>query len=170
MKAWLGIEIWRRAGKDIADTLQVYSRNIWYFLPAQHHSEEIPQRFYCLCCLNICRAFGNLIDSMFYGLIFSSSSPFTVATLLPAPVVMLPSFTGRWLICFISHYSHYYPSWFPIASWRGQSFEFFSPVFNLADSSISIGVIALLLWQKNSSRINLNMRTAGNNFFRNKII
>jgi signal peptidase II len=41
-----------------------------------------------------------------------------------------------------------YPSWFPITSWRGQDFEFFSPVFNLADASISIGVIALLIWQK----------------------
>jgi len=41
-----------------------------------------------------------------------------------------------------------YPSWFPIASWRGEDFEFFSPVFNLADASISVGVIALLIFQK----------------------
>jgi signal peptidase II len=41
-----------------------------------------------------------------------------------------------------------YPAWFPIKSWRGDEFEFFSPVFNLADASISVGVIALLIWQK----------------------
>jgi len=94
-------------------------------------------------------AFGNLIDSMFYGLIFSSSNPFTVATLLPAGGGYASFFHGQVVDMLYFPIIHtYYPSWFPIASWRGQSFEFFSPVFNLADSSISIGVIALLLWQK----------------------
>jgi signal peptidase II len=40
----------------------------------------------------------------------------------------------------------HYPSWFPFVA--GEDFEFFSPVFNLADASISVGVIAILLFQK----------------------
>ena len=40
----------------------------------------------------------------------------------------------------------HYPHWFPV--WHGQEFEFFSPVFNIADASISIGVIAILLFQR----------------------
>ncbi len=93
-------------------------------------------------------AFGNLIDSMFYGLIFNSSNPFTVSTLFPSEggyttflhgkvvdMLYFPIITGK-----------KYPDWFPL--WHGQDFEFFSPVFNLADASISTGVIALLLWQK----------------------
>ena len=40
----------------------------------------------------------------------------------------------------------HYPSWFPFVG--GEDFEFFSPVFNLADASISVGVIAILLFQK----------------------
>ena len=40
----------------------------------------------------------------------------------------------------------HYPSWFPFVG--GEEFEFFSPVFNLADASISVGVIAILLFQK----------------------
>jgi signal peptidase II len=94
-------------------------------------------------------AFGNLIDSLFYGLIFSSSNPFTVATLFPAGGGYASFFHGQVVDMLYFPIIHtYYPSWFPIASWRGQVFEFFSPVFNLADSSISIGVIVLLIWQK----------------------
>ncbi len=94
-------------------------------------------------------AFGNLIDSMFYGLIFSSSNPFTVATLFPAGGGYATFFHGQVvdMLYFPIIHTHY-PSWFPIKSWRGDEFEFFSPVFNLADASISIGVIALLIWQK----------------------
>ena len=94
-------------------------------------------------------AFGNLIDSLFYGLIFSSSNPFTVATLFPAGGGYATFFHGQVVDMLYFPIIHtYYPSWFPIKSWRGDEFEFFSPVFNLADASISIGVIALLIWQK----------------------
>jgi signal peptidase II len=94
-------------------------------------------------------AFGNLIDSMFYGMIFSNSNPFMPATLFPPHGGYAPFFHGQVVDMLYFPIIHtYYPSWFPITSWRGQEFEFFSPVFNLADSSISIGVIALLIWQK----------------------
>lgn len=94
-------------------------------------------------------AFGNLIDSMFYGLIFSNSNPFTIATLFPPSGGYASFFHGQVvdMLYFPIIHTHY-PSWFPVKSWRGDEFEFFSPVFNLADSSISIGVIALLIWQK----------------------
>ena len=94
-------------------------------------------------------AFGNLIDSMFYGLIFSGSNPVTIATLLPAGGGYASFFHGQVvdMLYFPIIHTHY-PDWFPVKSWRGEEFEFFSPVFNLADSSISIGVIALLIWQK----------------------
>jgi signal peptidase II len=94
-------------------------------------------------------AFGNLIDSMFYGLIFNSSNPFTVATLFPPGGGYASFFHGQVVDMLYFPIIHTtYPSWFPIANWRGQEFEFFSPVFNLADASISVGVIALLIWQK----------------------
>ena len=94
-------------------------------------------------------AFGNLIDSMFYGLIFTSSNQFTIATLFPPGGGYATFFHGQVvdMLYFPIIHTHY-PSWFPIKSWRGEEFVFFSPVFNLADASISIGVIALLIWQK----------------------
>jgi signal peptidase II len=97
-------------------------------------------------------AFGNLIDSMFYGLIFSDSNPFTIATLFPAGGGYATFFHGKVVDMLYFPLIHtQYPSWFPIASWRGEDFDFFAPVFNLADSSISVGVIALLIWQKKFS-------------------
>jgi signal peptidase II len=39
-----------------------------------------------------------------------------------------------------------YPAWFPL--WANEPFEFFRPVFNLADSAICVGVIMILLYQK----------------------
>jgi signal peptidase II len=94
-------------------------------------------------------AFGNLIDSLFYGLIFTSSNQVTIATLFPPGGGYSTFFHGQVVdMLYFPIIDTYYPAWFPVKSWRGEEFVFFSPVFNLADASISIGVIALLIWQK----------------------
>lgn len=89
---------------------------------------------------------GNSIDSIFYGKLFSESS-FHVAkwvawgqgygNLLHGKVVDMlyfPVISGQ------------FPSWFPV--WANQSFEFFRPVFNIADASISTGVISIFVFQR----------------------
>ena len=93
-------------------------------------------------------ALGNLLDSMFYGLIFSNSEPFLVAQFLPTEGGYTSFLHGRVvdMLYFPVITNAHYPSWFPF--WGGEEFEFFRPVFNLADASISTGVIALLVWQK----------------------
>ena len=62
-------------------------------------------------------------------------------------MAMPDSYMAMWLICFISLLStHKLPSWIPV--WGGQDFDFFSPIFNLADASISTGIISILVFQK----------------------
>lgn len=95
-------------------------------------------------------ALGNLIDSMFYGLIFENSDPFmqNVAKIFPAGGGYTSFLHGKVvdMLYFPIITNAHYPQWFPF--WGGEDFEFFRPVFNLADASISAGVIAILIWQQ----------------------
>ena len=92
-------------------------------------------------------ALGNLIDSMFYGMIFEESSYTQTAHIFPQHgyAGFLHGRVVDMLYFPIIRNAHF-PSWFPF--WGGQEFEFFSPIFNIADASISVGVITLLVFQK----------------------
>lgn len=92
-------------------------------------------------------AIGNLIDSMFYGLIFSESSPGQVAELFPEGGGYATFLHGKVVDMFyFPIIDTTLPDWVPF--WGGGRFTFFDPVFNIADSSISIGVCILIVFQK----------------------
>lgn len=91
-------------------------------------------------------AAGNLIDSIFYGMIFSESS-YHVAKFVPWGTGYAPLFHGKVVDMLYFPIIHgYWPKWVP--AWGGQEFEFFEPVFNIADAAISIGVLTLVFFQK----------------------
>jgi signal peptidase II len=91
-------------------------------------------------------ALGNLIDSMFYGLIFEESTYSHVAHIFPAKGYA-GFLHGRVVdMLYFPIIKSHYPSWFPFIG--GDDFEFFSPIFNIADASISVGVITLFVFQK----------------------
>jgi len=77
-------------------------------------------------------ALGNIIDSVFYGKIYGYETWFhgRVVDMLYFPIA-----------------EGHFPTWLPI--WGGEEFVFFRPVFNLADAAISVGVILILIFQKN---------------------
>lgn len=99
-------------------------------------------------------ALGNLLDSMFYGLIFEESTYDHVAKIFPhhGYAGFLHGRVVDMLYFPIIH--THYPHWMPWVG--GDEFEFFSPVFNIADASISAGVIAILLFQKRFFRKELD--------------
>jgi len=76
-------------------------------------------------------ALGNIIDSVFYGKIYDYASIFHGRVV---DMFYFPLLQGN------------FPTWFPI--WGGEEYIFFRPVFNIADSAISIGVVCILLYQK----------------------
>ena len=90
-------------------------------------------------------AAGNLIDCMFYGMIFSGASPEYASYLVPWGTGYAPFLEGRVVDMFyFPLIVTNYPDWFPV--WGGERFVFFSPVFNFADASISVSVVSLLLF------------------------
>jgi signal peptidase II len=92
-------------------------------------------------------AAGNLIDCMFYGLCFSPSSYYDVSQYVGFGNGYAPFLMGKVVDMFyFPLIETTYPDWFPF--YGGERFVFFSPVFNFADASISVGVVALLLFYR----------------------
>jgi signal peptidase II len=93
-------------------------------------------------------ALGNILDSAFYGLMFSPT-PYHggIATLFPEGGGYAPFLYGKVVdMLYFPMIDTTFPKWFPI--WGGQHFEFFRPVFNISDAAISTGVISLLLFNR----------------------
>ena len=93
-------------------------------------------------------ALGNIIDSAVYGLIFSNT-PYHggLATMFPPGGGYAPFLYGKVVdMLYFPLIDTTFPQWFPI--WGGQQFQFFRPVFNISDASISTGVITLLLFHR----------------------
>jgi signal peptidase II len=99
---------------------------------------------YCIAMV-IAGAAGNIIDSVFYGKFFSGSE-FQIATFMPDQGY------SSWMhgrvvdMFYFPILNGHFPDWFPI--WGGDEFVFFRPVFNVADASISVSVIMMILFQK----------------------
>lgn len=93
-------------------------------------------------------AVGNLIDSLFYGMIFDASDPMrqNLAKLFPEGGGYASFLHGKVVdMLYFPIIETHWPKWIPFVG--GDSFEFFSPVFNIADASISVGLIIILLFQ-----------------------
>ncbi len=92
-------------------------------------------------------ALGNIIDSVFYGKIFSASGFHEVAKLFPPDGGYGTWFKGRVVdMLYFPLFEVRLPGWFPF--FGGRQFTFFNAIFNLADASITIGVLLILLFNK----------------------
>jgi len=92
-------------------------------------------------------AIGNILDSAFYGLIFSESTYGTVAKLFPENGGYAGFLHGSVVdMLYFPMINGTFPSWIPF--YGGKSFTFFSPVFNIADSCVTIGVALIIIFRK----------------------
>ena len=126
----------------------------WYLgkIVRQHYHKG----FIVCASLIYAGALGNLLDSTFYGMIFDKGLHFDSVAKDYFPYAGIAGFSSDGYSSFLHGsvvdmlyfpiFNTTLPSWFPF--WGGQEFEFFSPIFNVADASISIGVITLVLFQK----------------------
>ena len=112
---------------------------------------------YIVClAMVLAGALGNLIDCLFYGMVFCESSPFYVSYFVPFGTGYAPLLMGKVVDMFyFPLIETEWPLWMPFVG--GEHFVFFSPVFNFADASISVSVVLLLLfYRKEISRISLS--------------
>ena len=93
-------------------------------------------------------AIGNILDSVFYGVIFSESPMHGgLATIFPEGGGYASFLHGKVVdMLYFPMVDTILPDWLPF--WGGERFQFFKPVFNIADSAISVGIVSLLLFQR----------------------
>jgi len=106
-------------------------------------------------------AIGNILDSVFYGVLFSESDEFNVAKFLPPGGGYAGILHGRVVDMFyFPIWNGTFPDWVPF--WGGEPFQFFRPIFNFADASISFGVGFIILFQKKFTKKQTVSRTESN--------
>ena len=91
-------------------------------------------------------ALGNIIDSLFYGVLFNESTSTTVAHFWPDEGYAPPLYGKVVDMLYFPMWEGTFPKWFP--KWGGQNFTFFNAIFNIADMAISTGVGLLLVFNK----------------------
>lgn len=119
---------------------------IGWYLSKLYKLKGIPFGFVVSISLILAGAVGNIIDSLFYGIIFNHSYG-QVATLFPDGGGYAGFLHGRVVDMFyFPLFSGSYPKWLPFLG--GNDFLFFRPVFNVADSSITIGIFSILIFYR----------------------
>ncbi|MBD0296623.1 MAG: lipoprotein signal peptidase [Flavisolibacter sp.] len=144
--AW-GMELGGEWGKMILTLFRLAAVifGTWYLGRIVRH--KYSRGFIVCAALIYAGALGNLIDSMFYGLIFEETTYSHVARIFPPNGGYAGFLHGRVVdMLYFPMVHSRFPQWMPFIG--GHEFEFFSPIFNIADASISVGVITLLLFQK----------------------
>lgn len=134
-----GMSMGGDVGKIVLTTFRIVASAalVWFLNRMIKKGARTPVVVYT--SLIIAGALGNVIDSLFYGIIFNESY-FQVATLFPPEGGYAPLMLGRVVDMFyIPLFELTWPQWLPFVG--GQHFEFFNAIFNVADSAITIGVV-----------------------------
>lgn len=116
---------------------------VWYVCKIA--GKRFPKGYLVAIALIIAGASGNLFDCLFYGEVFSASSPFSVAFRVPWGEGYSSLFYGKVVDMFYFPLVEWdWPSWVPVLA--GKHFIFFSPIFNFADSCITVGLFMVILF------------------------
>lgn len=144
-----GISLGQNFGKLMLSLLRIALVVVlcWY-MHKQIKKDRMDGLTLTIFCLIIAGALGNIVDCLFYGIIFNESTPFALASLFPEGGGYAPFFYGRVVDMF-------YVKLFPIPDgfpvWGGS--YFFPAVFNLADACITVGIFMVIVFNKRVLRV-----------------
>lgn len=155
-----GMELGGKWGKTMLSIFRIIAVGGigWYI----HHliKRKAPLGVVFCFALIFCGAIGNIIDSMFYGIIFNDSYS-QIATMFPQGGGYSSFLHGKVVdMLYFPLYEGFLPDWVPFKG--GEYFIFFRPVFNFADSYITIGVIMLILFYRKFFSAEKKETIAGN--------
>ena len=137
-------------GKIALSVFRILAIGAMIYIVRMLIKEKNPKPGLIICIsLVLAGAIGNMIDCMFYGIIFSQTgyAANTVAEFFPTGGGYAPFLQGKVVdMLYFPMIDTILPEWVPF--WGGKNFVFFSPIFNIADSAVTIGVALLLICQK----------------------
>ncbi|MBJ2198664.1 lipoprotein signal peptidase [Barnesiella sp. CU968] len=148
-----GLELWNKLvltfGRIIAVALFV-----WFIIKVKD-IKGIRKGFIVAVALIAAGAAGNIFDCVFYGKIFNNPMPPQVAEIFPADGGYAGWFEGKVVdMLYFPFFDFYWPEWMPVVG--GSYYEFFAYIFNIADSSICIGVALLILFYSKDASVAFN--------------
>jgi len=153
-----GMELPGKLGKYILTIFRLIIITFMVFYIIKLSKKPVPKILLISFAMITAGALGNLIDSMFYGLIFSPSHFYSsIESVSPAHLTAIGKGYAGFLqgkvvdMLYFPLFTIHFPHNWPLVG--GKIFKFFEPIFNIADSSITIGVILLLLFSKKWNNI-----------------
>ena len=149
-----GLELWNKIVLTLGRIVAVVLF-IWFVLQIKY-AKGIRTGFFVAMALIIAGAAGNIFDCVFYGKIFNNPMPPEIAVAFPEGGGYAGWFEGKVVdMLYFPLFSFHWPSWVPFVG--GEYYEFFQYIFNIADSSICIGVALLIFFYSNDASKAFNM-------------
>lgn len=143
-----GIELGGSYGKLALSLFRIFAVGFLIYYLRQLIRSQVSFGLLASFAFILAGAIGNIIDSAFYGLIFSAS-PYHggLATMFPPEGGYAGFLHGKVVdMLYFPIFEGVFPEWLPF--WGGEHYLFFKPIFNIADLSITIGVLNILLFQR----------------------
>ncbi len=144
-----GMELGGEYGKLALSLFRIFAVIFLIYFIIRLIKLNLSMGFLASFALILAGALGNIIDSAFYGLIFSDSPAYHggLATLFPPEGGYAGFLHGKVVdMLYFPMFKGIYPDWFPIMG--GKPYLFFRPIFNIADSAITVGVISIIVFYR----------------------
>ena len=153
---------WEIGGKIFLTTFRIIAVSFLGWLILKQIKQNAPIGFIICLVLIMAGAAGNIIDCLFYGMIFNESTPFQIAEFVQSGEGYSHFMTGKVVDMF------YFPliEWdmpnYPFLPYAGKHCIFFSPIFNFADATISCGMILIFILYTKRLNSTINQLTSKN--------